>query len=279
VAKVQTAVLAVLGQGLIDPETPIARFDDPGLTRGDGCFEGLRLVDGEVDKIDAHLARMTRSAASLDIAYDAEEWRALLESAAAAWPHPGEAAVKLLLTRGPVGCPPTGYASITPLPADYPRQRREGLSVITLSRGLAADAFTHAPWLLGGVKTLSYAINMAALRHAHGLGADDVVLTSVEGRLLEGPTSTVVWAAGGTLHTPPLDTGILAGTTTARLFERAADDGWPTATTPGTVADLHAADAVWLLSGIRGAAAMHTLDGRRRGDAGLTARVRLLLAR
>ena len=70
--------------------------------------------------------------------------------------------------------------------------------------------------------------------------------------MLEGPTSTVVWAAGGTLHTPPLDSGILPGTTMARLFERAAADGWPTAVTPGTVADLHAADAVWLMSGVRG---------------------------
>ena len=120
---------------------------------------------------------------------------------------------------------------------------------------------------------------MAAQRHAHALGADDVVFTSLEGHLLEGPTSTVVWAAGGALHTPPLDTGILAGTTVARLFARAAEDGWPACTTPGTVADLHAADAVWLLSGIRGAAVVHTLDGVARGDAGLTARVRDLLDR
>ena len=70
--------------------------------------------------------------------------------------------------------------------------------------------------------------------------------------MLEGPTSTVVWAAGGVLHTPPLETGILPGTTVARLFARAEDDGWPTAVTPGTVDDLHAADAVWLLSGVRG---------------------------
>ena len=62
-----------------------------------------------------------------------------------------------------------------------------------------------------------------------------------------------------------------------RLFARAADDGWPTAVTPGTVADLHAADAVWLLSGVRGAATVHTLDGVRRGDAGLSERVRQLL--
>jgi 4-amino-4-deoxychorismate lyase len=65
----------------------------------------------------------------------------------------------------------------------------------------------------------------------------------------------------------------------ARLFARAAGAGWPTRIVPGTVADLHAADAVWLVSGVRGAATVHTLDGVRRSDAGLSARVRELLDR
>jgi 4-amino-4-deoxychorismate lyase len=120
---------------------------------------------------------------------------------------------------------------------------------------------------------------MAAQRHAHAVGADDVVFTSLEGQLLEGPTSTVVWSADGVLHTPPLDTGILPGTTMARLFARAADAGRPTAVTAGTVDDLHAADAVWLVSGVRGAVVVHTLDGVPRGDAGLSERLRELLAR
>jgi 4-amino-4-deoxychorismate lyase len=158
------------------------------------------------------------------------------------------------------------------------RQRAEGIAVVSLGLGVPAAFRASAPWLLGGAKTLSYAVNMAAQRHAHAVGADDVVLTSLEGQLLEGPTSTVVWAAGGRLHTPPLDTGILAGTTVARLFRLADEAGWPTAATPGTVADLHAADAVWLVSGIRGAAAVHTLDGIPRGDAGLSAGLRDTLA-
>ena len=159
------------------------------------------------------------------------------------------------------------------------RQRADGISVVSLGLGVPADFRARAPWLLGGAKTLSYAVNMAALRHAHTAGADDVVFTSADGRLLEGPTSTVVWASGGTLHTPPLETGILPGTTVARLFEQAEKDGWPTAHSPGTVDDLHAADSVWLLSGIRGAALVHTLDGVRRGDAGLSTRIGELLAR
>jgi len=143
------AVLAVLGVGVVDPSTPVIRADDAGVTRGDGCFEGLRVVDGAVDKLDAHLARMARSSAALELPFDVDAWRELVAEAVAAWPHPGEAAMKLVLTRGPVG-----YAWITPLPADYPRLRRDGLRIITLSRGTTVDAFAEAPWLLGGVKTL-----------------------------------------------------------------------------------------------------------------------------
>jgi 4-amino-4-deoxychorismate lyase len=207
-------------------------------------------------------------------------WRVLLDAVLSDWPPAVEGACRLFLTRGlGEGAPPTALALLAPVPAETLRQRTEGISVVSLGLGIPADFRAAAPWLLGGAKTLSYAVNMAAYRHAHALGADDVVLTSLEGQVLEGPTSTVVWSADGVLRTPPVETGILAGTTVDRLFARAADAGRPTEVVPGTLADLHAADAVWLLSGIRGAATVHTLDGVSRGDAGLSAGVREVLAR
>jgi 4-amino-4-deoxychorismate lyase len=254
---------------------------DQGLGRGDGVFESVLVIGGGTPYLSPHLARLGRSAALLELADPGETvWRALVDAALTGWPTDVEGACRLFLTRGlGEGEPPTVLALVAPVPAETLRQRAEGISVVSLGLGVPADFRATAPWLLGGAKTLSYAVNMAAQRHAHAAGADDVVFTSVEGRLLEAPTSTVVWAAGGTLHTPPVDTGILPGTTQARLFERAQADGWPTSVTPGTVVDLHAADAVWLLSGIRGAAAVHTVDGVRRSDAGLSTRVRKLLAR
>jgi 4-amino-4-deoxychorismate lyase len=259
---------------------PVVTAFDQGLGRGDGVFESIAVVGGGTPHLEPHLARLARSARLLDLADPGPEiWHALVAAVLDGWPAGIEGACRLFLTRGlGEGQPPTALALLAPVTADVLRQRAEGIAVVSLGLGVPAAFRASAPWLLGGAKTLSYAVNMAAQRHAHAVGADDVVLTSLEGQLLEGPTSTVVWAAGGVLHTPPLDTGILAGTTVARLFRRAAEAGWPTATTPGTVADLHAADAVWLLSGIRGAAVVHTLDGIRRGDAGLTARVGDLLA-
>jgi 4-amino-4-deoxychorismate lyase len=261
----ERGVVAVLGRGLVDPAAPVIRADDHGVTRGDGCFEGIRLRDGVAMKLDAHLARMRRSAAALEIPFDEPAWRALVDQAVAAWPHPGEAAVKLLLTRGATGAAPEGFVSIGPLPADYPRQRRDGLRIVTLNRGTTADAFADAGWLLGGVKTLSYAINMAAQREAARRGADDAIFVSADGVVLESPTGSVVWAAGRTLHTTPTrGTGILAGTTQRLLFERAAAAGWDVAETRGSVDDLHAADVVWLVGSVRGPVDVVELDGKQR---------------
>jgi 4-amino-4-deoxychorismate lyase len=259
------AVVAVLGVGLVDPSAPVVRVDDAGLTRGDGCFEGCRLRAGVIDKLEAHLARMGRSAGALEIPFDTREWRALIDEAVAAWPGAGEAAVKLLLTRGPLGGTPAGFVAIGPLPADYPRMRREGLRVITLSRGTASDSFADAPWLLGGVKSLSYAINMAAQREAARRGADDVIFVSTDGVVLEAPTGSIVWAGDRTLATTPTgDTGILAGTTQQLLFERASAAGWQTVEVTATVDDLHAADVVWLVGSVRGPVDIVELDGKRR---------------
>ena len=263
-------LLALLGEGVVDPAQPVLRADDQGLTRGDGCFEGLRVVRSAdrtaVDKLDAHLARMAHSAASLEIPFDETGWRELVAQACDAWPEPGEAAMKLVLTRGVPGAGrPTGLLTISALPADYLRQRRDGLRVVSLTRGTTADAFRDAPWLLGGVKTLSYAVNMAAVREAAAQGADEIIFVSADGQVLESAISAVVWATGRVLRTTPTGpSGILASTTQALLFERAAAAGWRTETTPATMADLHAAEVLWLVGSVRGPVDVVELDGKQR---------------
>ncbi|MDT4938218.1 MAG: 4-amino-4-deoxychorismate lyase [Pseudonocardiales bacterium] len=263
-------LVAVLGHGVVDPQTPVARADDAGLTRGDGCFEGIRILTGpdgtaRISDLEAHLARMGRSAAALDIAFDAHTWGDFVTGAVANWHEPGETSLKLVLTRGGASGAPTGFLSISDLPADYARQRREGLRVVTLTRGLTSDAFVGAPWLLGEVKTLSYAVHMAAQREAGRRGCDDVIFVSADGMVLEAPTSTVLWSVGRRLHTTPTGaSGILASTTQRLLFDRAAAEGWDCSSPPSTVDELHAADSVWLTASVRGPVDVVEIDGRSR---------------
>jgi len=255
----------VLGTGLVDPATPVVRADDLGFTRGDGCFEGCRVIDGAVDKIEAHVARIHRSAATLDITFDEPPWRALIDEVTAAWPADLEGSMRWFLTRGRPGGAATGIVTIDELPAAFGAQRRDGIRAVTLTRGTTYDAFADAPWLLGGVKTISYAVNMAAQREAARRGADDVIFVSVDGQVLEAPTSAVVWTADNTMYTIPAgDNGILASTTQQRLFDRAAEQGWQTVITDARVEDLHTADSVFLAGTVRGAVDVVDIDGRTR---------------
>jgi 4-amino-4-deoxychorismate lyase len=119
-----------------------------------------------------------------------------------------------------------------------------------------------APWLLGGAKTLSYAVNMASQRWAASVGADDVLGVSTDGYVLEAPTSTVVWREGATLYTVPAErTGILAGLTARWLLDHAGSLGFRAAERMVTPAELAAADGVWFLSSVRGVAPVRSLDG------------------
>ena len=86
------------------------------------------------------------------------------------------------------------FATIGAVPARVADARSSGVAALTLARGLSAEGTTEMPWLLAGAKTLSYAVNMAALRHAERHGAGDVIFVGSDGLILEGPRSTVVIA-------------------------------------------------------------------------------------
>jgi 4-amino-4-deoxychorismate lyase len=70
---------------------------------------------------------------------------------------------------------------ITPGAGRAAAVRRDGLAAITLNRGLPATGIDDMPWLLAGAKTLSYAVNMAVLRHPEHQGAGDVISVSSDG--------------------------------------------------------------------------------------------------
>lgn len=272
-------MVAVLGRGVVPADTPILRADDLGVLRGDGVFETLHVRNGTPFLLDVHLDRMADSAAKLGLPLPARDaLTELAASACAAWPAVGEGALRLVCTRGPEnGGPVTCYATVGPVLPVTVRARQNGIRVATASLGFAADARTGAPWLLGGVKSLSYAVNMASQRWATDQGCDDVLWLSSDGYALEAPTSTLVWLTGDELWTVPTTTGILPGITARYLFEHAADLGWRSGTRMVRPDELIAADGVWFTSSVRGLAAVRELDGARLPDSPHTGQIRDLL--
>lgn len=273
---------------IADSSQPQLMATDLGATRGDGVFESLLAVQGRARKVQAHLNRLGTSAAALDLFIPEQDvWRRAIDTAItefrtvhpAPTPEEDEVVIKLIVTRGVEGAAsPTCWVQASPSPAGSRRQRETGIDVVLLDRGFDTEAGERAPWLLLGAKTLSYAVNMAALRYAHKQGADDAIFTSTDGRVLEGPTSTVLLAhletvddGEGTVRTvrrlitPQLDSGILPGTSQGALFAAAKAAGWELGYGPLVPQDLFDADAVWLISSIRLIAPVNHINGHEIG--------------
>lgn len=250
---------------IVDPGSDRVSVLDLGVTRGDGVFETIGVVNGHAQALEPHLARFARSAAMLDLpAPDVDTWRNVIRAAIGQHDAVEEATVKAILTRGVEGSGvPTGWVYTEPS-GDFRSVREHGIRVVTLDRGYPSDVQHTAPWLLQGAKTLSYAVNRAALREAERRDADDVVFTSSDGYLLEGPTSTLVLRVGGHLSTPRTEFGILAGTTQASVFAFGEARGMSTGFDTLTTDDLIAADAAWLVSSVRLAAPVRAVNGVER---------------
>ncbi|MGV0641945.1 aminodeoxychorismate lyase [Mycolicibacterium sp. XJ879] len=269
----QNAVVVTIDGQLHDPAQPLLYADDLAAVRGDGVFETLLVRDGRPCLLEAHLARLARSAQQCELpAPDLPQWRHAIGVAVKGWLDGGseEGVLRLVYSRGREGgSAPSGYATIGALPARVAAARTRGVAAITLARGLPAKGADEMPWLLAGAKTLSYAVNMAALRHAERHGADDVIFVGSDGYLLEGPRSTVVIvtetgreAAGPVFLTPPPWFPILRGTTQQALFEVARNKGYACDYRALRPADLLTAQGIWLVSSITLAARVHTLDGK-----------------
>jgi 4-amino-4-deoxychorismate lyase len=262
-------VVAFMGRGVVPNQTPLLIADDLGFTRGDGCFDAARVtvVDGQarVDHLGRHLARFARSAAALELPpLDTPAWHDLITAALAEWGGPGEAVLKLVLTRGPEHSAAGVTALLTITEAPDASRARTGVTGATLARGYASDAFAAAPWLLGGVKTLSYAVNVAAKREAARRGVDEVVFTSSDGFLLEGPTAGLLIAADDQLWTTPLGaTGVLQSVTIDVIMDAARAEGVGATDALFRADDLPGTDGAWLVSAVRGLLPLLELDGVR----------------
>ncbi|GAB3144606.1 aminodeoxychorismate lyase [Micromonospora sonneratiae] len=274
-------IVAVLGRGVVPADQPVVRADDLGVLHGDGLFETMHVRAGRPWLRDEHLARLARSAETLDLLLPSTtELADLIDTTCANWPVDTEGALRLVCTRGPEGSGPvTVFTTLSEVGPAIRRARQAGITVATLPLGVAANSRAGTSWLLTGVKSTSYGVSAATRRWAVAHDVDDVLWTSIEGYALEGPTANVVWLDGDTLCTVPADsTGILPGVTAGWLLAHADQLGFPAAERLVTPAELRqATGGVWFTSSVRGLAEVRTLDGMPLPASPHTAALRELL--
>ncbi len=230
-------MLAILDGAVMDAADANVSILDEGLLRGDGVFEVVRIYAGKPFGLDEHLDRMVRSAASIRLPFDEDAVRA---DAAALLAATGDAdgALRLVVTRGG-----RRIGILHPLPA-FPET-------------IALATITYSPTrLLDGVKSLSYGANMLATRLAKEAGADEALLVTPHGRVLEAPVTSFFYVLDGELCTPPLSDRILDSISRRVLLE--VTDARERVT---TLDDLARIDEAFLASSLREVHPVSAIDG------------------
>lgn len=208
-----------LGDTLLDEAEARIAPSDRGFTLGDGLFETMKVKNGAIASLPAHLARLAKGAAVIGLPLPALD----LEARAAALLKANrleDAVLRLTLTRGsgprgvlPPAVPtPTLVLTAAPLPGPMPPAR------LVIARGTRRNE--RSP--LSGIKSLNYLDNILARQEAATAGADDAVLLNTQDCVAETTIANLFAVIDGDLVTPPASDGALPGVMRADILAHGA---------------------------------------------------------
>jgi branched-subunit amino acid aminotransferase/4-amino-4-deoxychorismate lyase len=140
---------------------------------------------------------------------------------------------------------------------DPPKAPPNGLS-------LAVSPFrTNTVSPLTGVKSLNYLSNVLAWEEAQSRDFDEAVVLNERGEIASATTANLFWVKDGTVHTPTLSTGAMAGVTRECVIDIVSKHFIPLLEGIYEMPDLTDADEIFLTSASLGVAPVTTFDFRR----------------
>lgn len=116
---------------------------------------------------------------------------------------------------------------------------------------------------LAGIKSLNYLDHVLSWEEAQSRDFDEAVVLNERGEIVSATTSNLFWARDGTMHTPALSTGAMAGITRECVIEIATKNFIPLLEGIYDMSDLTDADEIFLTSSSLGVAPVTTFDFRR----------------
>ena len=255
---------------------------DRGFQLGDGVFETLRARGGRVTELEAHVARLHRSAAGLDIDLPVDvddrlaDGIARLLAANGLDGETGDASIRITVSRGAYrtrgvlppneDVPPTIAIQAWPVPPAPLDHLERGLHLVTSS--VRRDPQNP----LATLKTTSRAEYVYARLEARRAGADDALFLTIDDHLSEGTSANIFLVRRGAteglleLATPSLDCAILPGTTRSWLLAWAARVGLRPVEGRLRRDDLAGAEEAFLSSSVAGILPVTIFDRAPIGD-------------
>lgn len=237
------------GKFVDQADAKISVFDH-GLLYGDGIFEGIRLYQGNVFRLDEHLERLEYSAKAilLKMPWSREE---IAEATCEACRQNGltDGYIRLVVTRGvgdlglsPWLCPKPSIFIIADKIALYPKEHYEkGLEIVTVpTRRMNAAALSPA------VKSLNYLNNILAKIEARQFGALEAIMLNDQGLVAECTGDNIFIVHKGEIITPAASQGALKGITRSVVFDIAREIGVPIREADMTRYDVWNADECFL---------------------------------
>ena len=251
-------------------ETASVSVYDHGLLYGDGIFEGMRIYNGKIFHLDAHLDRLEDSAKALLLQLPnsrGEIASMLVEAVSRSKRQSGY--IRLVVTRGvgtlgldPNRCPKATLFAIVDGIQLYPAELyATGIPVVT-----ASTRRTHRSSAEARVKSLNYLNNILAKIEAQRAGCLEALMLNTEGLVAECTADNVFVVKNGVLKTPAAIHGALEGITRGVVLEQAAKLGIPSAETALALFDVYTADEAFMTGSGAEVMPITNVDGRTIGD-------------
>jgi len=233
---------------------------------GRGVFTTLAVYDSKPFLWSKHWQRLAAHAAKLDIDHsgctEKSVGEAVTKLVAVNQVKDGRARVTMLARSGRdfwkaklAGS--TRKTDLLIMTGDPHRVSANGLSLAVSPYRIS----TFSP--LAGIKSLNYLEHVLAREEARSRDFEEAVVLNERGEIVSGTTSNIFWAKNGTVHTPNLSTGALAGITRECVIDIANKHFIPLVEGVYEMADLVDADEIFLTSSGIGVAPVTTFDFRR----------------
>ena len=240
-------------------------IEDRGFQFGDGVYEVIRTYKGRPFSIEAHLARLDRSAAALDLTqpYSRAEWSSYILEGVKRAAYP-EAKIYLQITRGVA---PRDHAYSDEAAPTVVMTVREFHPLDRSVQATGVDAMTTEDirWGRCDIKSVNLLANVLARQQVKQARVFEAILVNA-GMVTEGAISNVMVVQGGTVVTAPEGPRILSGVTRAIVLDLALSEGVPTQERFVSQSELYTADEVFLTGTTVEVLAVIRVDGKVIGD-------------